>query len=375
MLASALVLLLAQPPVSACAAADEPEFATTKEHPAQVGGGAMYVESRERRYLDALRGPMGETLQYKRTGAIPVDPQGRTILDRYEVTYPGLEKAIVLFLDAYHFDDGLRAPKGLTCAVPFGLAPPGPDPMLASDSMFELAVEQGAAKEFTPISLDVDGSAVHGVIFDRFRRMAHAVRIAAAAGTPVDVKQPPRELRTMGMVVVAHPLRCGGGGAVTPVAIDILASQGQPPRRDGELATGEALARLLPHVSFPAGSVGAAFALERPRPIDSIKIAYAEGACGAATELILPMKFTAARPIETRMPALPAGQPATDRPVRLQGLLDFDGAAQRIVYVGGPAALIESAIAAVRAWTAEPARLNGAPLVAPVTFQVKFGSQ
>jgi hypothetical protein len=87
------------------------------------------------------------------------------------------------------------------------------------------------------------------------------------------------------------------------------------------------------------------------------------------------MRFTDAKPIETPMPSLPAGQPATDRPVRLQALLDADGRAQQIVYVGGPAALTAAAIAAVRGWTAEPARLNGTPIIAPVTFQVKFGSQ
>ena len=375
MLAAALALLLAQAPVSACAVADEPDFATTKEHPAQVGGGAMYVAARERRYLDALRGPMGEALQYKRTGSLPVGPDGRTILDRYEVTYPGLEKPVTLYLDAYHFDDGLKAPKGFSCAVPFGLTPPGPDPMLAADSAFELAVEQGAAKEFAPISLDADGSATHGVIFDRFRLMARAARAAAAAGRAIDVKQPPREMLALGMVIVAHPRRCGDKEPIAAAGIDIVPSQGQAPRRTGELATGEALARLLPGVGLPAGSIAAAFALERPRPIDSIKIVYPDAACGAPAEVLLPMKFAAARPLSTPMPSLPAGQPATDRPVRLQALLDFDGTAQRVSYMGGPAALSAAAIAAVRTWTAEPARLNGAPMVAPVTFQVKFGPQ
>lgn len=66
-----------------------------------MGGGALYAAARERRYLDALRGPMGETLQYKRSGSMPVDAEGRT--------------------------------KGFTCAVPLGLSAPGPDPMLASE--------------------------------------------------------------------------------------------------------------------------------------------------------------------------------------------------------------------------------------------------
>src|SRR5215510_7003811 len=106
------VILAAQAPVSSCGVSDDPAFATTKDHAAQVGGGAMYAASRERRYLDALRGPAGEPLQYKRRGALPLDPAGAdlTILDIYEVTYPGMAQAAVLYLDAYHFDDGLVAP-------------------------------------------------------------------------------------------------------------------------------------------------------------------------------------------------------------------------------------------------------------------------
>ena len=101
-----------QAPASACGVADEPAFAVARDHAIQVGGGALYVAARERRYLDALRGPMGEVLTYKRTGALPLDKEGRTILDVYEITYPGLEKPIVFYLDAYHYDDALTAPKG-----------------------------------------------------------------------------------------------------------------------------------------------------------------------------------------------------------------------------------------------------------------------
>lgn len=374
MVAAALVLLLAQPPASACTAADEPEFAVTKEKPVQVGGGAMYAASRERRYLDALRGPLGETVQYRRTGSLPASVNSTTILDQYEVTHAGLDKPVILYLDAYHFDDRLMAPKGFTCAVPFGLNAPGPDPMLALESMVELAVEQ--AREFAPISLDADGSATHGVIFDRFRLMARAARAAAAAGKPIDPERPPRDLMAVGTIIVAYPLRCSSDKApVPPASIDIVAAQGTAPQRIGDLATGDALARLLPTANLPGGSMAAAYPQDHPRAIDSIRIAYPAGACGDAREVLLPLKFTSAKAVTTPMPALPAGQSATDRPIRLQALLDLDGAAQRIAYMGGPLALSDAAIAAVRTWTAEPMRLNGAPLVTPVTFLVKFESR
>jgi hypothetical protein len=373
MIAVLLTVTLGQAPASACGVSDEPAFATTKEHAVQVGGGAMYVAARERRYLDALRGPMGEAVQYKRTGTVHVDVEGRTILDVYEVNHPGLEKPILLYLDAYHFDDALKAPKGFVCAVPIALSAPPPDGLLAAEQALQLAIEQGAAKEFAPISLDADGSSTHGVILDHFRLVARASRAASAARTPIDPEKPALELMRTRMVIVAYPKRCGDKEAVAPAAIDIVPAQGQPPRRDGELATGEALARLVPGLQLPAGAMGAVFFLERPRATDTIKIAYPESGCGAAAETDLPMKYTNAKPLKTPQPALPAGQAATDRPVRLQALIDLDGVAQRIVYQGGPEPLARAAIQAARGWTAEPTRLNGAPVVTAVTLQVRFG--
>ena len=373
MIAVLLTLALGQAPASACGVSDEPAFATTKEHAVQVGGGAMYVAARERRYLDALRGPMGEAIQYKRMGTVHLDVEGRTILDVYEVTYPGLEKPVVLYLDAYHFDDALKAPRGFVCAVSIALSAPPPDALLAAEQALQLAIEQGASKEFAPISLDADGSSTHGVILDHFRLVARASRAASVARTPIDPEKPALELMRTRMVIVAYPRRCGDKEAVAPAAIDVVPAQGQPPRRDGELATGEALARLVPGMHLPAGAMGAAFFLERPRATDVVKIAYPDGGCGAASETDLAMKYTNAKPLKTPQPPLPAGQAATDRPVRLQALIDLDGVAQRIVYQGGPAGLARAAIQAAREWTAEPTRLNGAPVVTAVTLQVRFG--
>jgi hypothetical protein len=367
-----LTVALAQAPASSCGVSDEPAFATTKDHAVQVGGGAMYVAARERRYLDALRGPMGEVIQYKRTGSLPLDKEGRTILDTYEVTYPGLEKPVIFYLDAYHFDDALKAPKGFTCAVPIGLTAPPPDAMLAAESLLQLAIEQGAAKDIAPISLDADGSSAHGVLLDHFRLIARASRAASAGGTPIDPKRPALDLMRTRMVVVAYPLRCGDKEPVAPASIDIIAAQGEAPRRDGELATGEALARLVPGLNVPAGAMAAAFFVDRPRATDAIKIAYPDGGCGSSNEARLPMHYTNAKPLKTPQPTLPAGQAATEHPVRLQALIDLDGAAQRIVYIGGPTTLTNAAIDAVRGWTAEPTRLNGSPVVTPVTLQVKF---
>lgn len=373
MLALLAVLGLAQPSGSSCPIADDPAFATSQAQPVQVGGGAMYIAARERRYLDALRGPTGEPVQYKRTKTTRVEGDERTILDVYEVTYPGLEKPAVFYLDAYHFDDALKAPKGFVCAVPIALTPPQADAFLAQDSLRGLAIEQGETNDFAPIPLDADGSGAHGAMLDHFRLMARAARAAKAAGAPLDPKRPTLEFARSRMVVVAYPLRCGDRDPVGPVAIAIVPAQGAPPAREGEPATGEALARLLPGMEVPTGSMAAVFPLAVPRPNDSIKITYPDGSCGPSNDVVLPVKITNGKPVKWPQPALPAGQAPTDRPIRLQALIDMEGRAQKVVYIGGPSALKDAAMDAVRTWEAEPARLNGAPVVTPVMLQVKFG--
>jgi hypothetical protein len=366
------LLLATQAPASSCGVSEDPAFATKKENAAQVGGGAMYAASRERRYLDALRGPAGEPLQYKRRGSLPLDPGGGdlTILDVYDVTYPGIAQTAVLYLDAYHFDDALVAPKGFVCAVPIGLSPPGPDPFLAMDAMRDAAIEQGSAREFAPISLDADGSATHGILLDGFRVIARAARAAASAGTRLDPKKLPRELTRLHMVIVAYPQRCGGTDAVAPASVDLVAARGpEQPQRDGELATGDAVARLLPGMTLPPGAVAASYLLERPRVTDTVRITYPDAAC---REVVLPFKYTNGRAVDTPPAALPAGQPATDRPVRVQALVDLDGAVRQPSFAGGPATLKAAALSAVQSWTAEPVRLNGAPMPTPVVLAVRF---
>src|SRR5262249_3266525 len=171
-------------------------------------------------------------------GGVPPDGDDRTILDVYEVGYAGLDKPVLLYLDAYHFDDALKAPKGFVCAVPIGLSAPPPDTLLAQDSLRALAIEQGASRDFAPIPLDAGGGASHGVLFDHFRLIARASRAAKAAGSPLDPNKPTPDITRTRMVVVAYPVRCGDRDAIAPLSLEIVAAEGQPPRRDGELATG-----------------------------------------------------------------------------------------------------------------------------------------
>lgn len=372
-LALAAAIAQAGPPAasSSCAVADDTSYAFTREQPVQVGGGAMYVAARERRFLDALRGPGGEAVRHRRTGSLQGSDE-RTILDRYELTYEGLEKPAVLYLDAYHYDDEIRAPKGFTCALPIALAPPPPDVFLAMEDLVALAIEQGATRDFPPIPIDADGSSQHGVILDQFRFIARLSRSAAQSGSPLDPKQRPAEIARPKTIVVAFPAECGGR-TIGPISVDLVTgAQATPLRRDGESLGGEALARLLPGLNVPNGALAATYLLEKPRPNDSVRIVYPDGACGTSNEITLPLRTTPAKPLQTPQPTLPANQHSTDRPVRLQGLIDFEGVARRLVFQGGPAALGQAAIEAVQAWTSEPARINGAPVITPVAFQVKF---
>lgn len=363
----------AAPAASACPVADDPAYAVTVERAVQVGGGAMFVASRERRYLDALRGPAGQPVRYKRTASQPTR-DGQTILDVYEVAYDGAERPVTIYLDAYHFDDALRAPKGFTCGTAIALAPPGPDQFQASRFLLRLAVEQGASRDFAPIPLDGDpGAPSRGVVLDHFRMMARVARAAAAAGTPIVVDpavRPPDSLRQR-TVVVAYPRSCEGR-TIAPQAIELASTQGQAAPRQGEYAAGDALAAIVPGLDVPAGSIAATFGLQAPRANDSVKITYAE-ACGGVGESVTALRLTPMRPISTPEPIVPADAALPPGAgVRLQAQVDLDGALTHVTYVGGPRELLDAAVRAVRTWTVDPVRINNAPLSTPVALQVKF---
>ena len=195
-------------PVSQCVVADDPGYGYTPEQAVQIGGGAMFVASRERRYLDSLRGPGGEPVRYKRMGTTMLEPNAASVIDVYEVSYDGAERPLTVYLDAYHFDDLLRAPKGLICGIPITLNAPGPDLFQSSRFLLMLAVEQGASRDFPPIPLDSvsnDTRTRRGVVLDHFRMMAAVTRAAAAAGKPI-VLDP--AIRPPDSLASAH----GGGG-------------------------------------------------------------------------------------------------------------------------------------------------------------------
>ena len=354
-----------QPP---CPIAEDEQYAYTREQPVQVGGSPLFGAARQRRYLDALRGPDGQRVQYKRRGQDRA-PDG-TILDAYEVTYEGLEKPVTLFLDWYHYNPQ-KAPRGFTCGQPFNLGPPPVDPFQEAQARERVAVAQGPAREFKPIPLGSDGETTHGVIYDRFRILARAARAAAAAGKSLDPASLPRELTQHGMVIVAYPLPCGDR-TIRPIAIDVLAANGrQVPERGQVQASGAELAQLVSGLEAPDGSVGMTSALAAPRGNDTVRITYAETCGGGSDQVSLRMSGSPPRGIDMPMPPLPEGAPA-DQPVLLQVLVDTEGKMQEPIHVGGPEVLRAAAIGAIGRWQSQPARINGAPVVAAVLVQVRF---
>jgi hypothetical protein len=99
---------------SLCEMASDRGYGLKPDMAVQVGGGLGQGPSRELQYLRALRGPAGQGLHIVRLGAA-VGADG-TILDLYQVTYPGLEKPIQIVLDEYH-EGPLKAVSGLVCAT------------------------------------------------------------------------------------------------------------------------------------------------------------------------------------------------------------------------------------------------------------------
>ncbi len=348
-----------------CAVSDDPTYAFTRENPVPIGGGALYVAARERRYMDALRGPAGQAIRYKRVGSLPQSTSNSTILDLYEVTYEGLEKPISLYLDAYHYWEQ-RAPKGFICAQPMNLQPII-DTFRAMDSLKATALEQGATREFAPIPLDTDGPAVHGVVFDGFRTLAVASRAAASAGKSATAKP-----GDYGSVVVAYPLTCEGR-TVAPVTIELTPAQGPPLLPKSGVVKDAAIGALLPGVSVPAGSVAAPFQLGQLTPAYRVQITYSEAACPqGSTQVLLPFKFAQARPADFSEPPLPEGANPAERRLLLQVLIDLDGKLQQATYVGGPRHLEQAAIGAVKTWRAEPATVNGSAVPTATLVEVRF---
>lgn len=74
--------------------------------------------SNQRAYLDALKGPNGETVYYTRVSSCCQFKTKKAVfglgfLDQYKVSYKGLEQPIILYLNGYDYETP-KAPNGFT---------------------------------------------------------------------------------------------------------------------------------------------------------------------------------------------------------------------------------------------------------------------
>ncbi|HKF67038.1 MAG TPA: hypothetical protein VKB36_10925 [Vicinamibacterales bacterium] len=360
--------------VESCAEASDAEYGFSAVKPIQIGGGPLYMNAREHRFLDALRGPDGQTLRV--VGGIGSGPAnlpgfGRTIIDTYTVTYEGHDQPISIFMDAYHFGHP-RVPKGFTCATPLptALRIPPIDPFKADPAMMALAIEE-ATSAFPPIPLDADGSSVHGVAFDQFRMRAFAAHAASAAGRPFAPDKPPADVR-VGLVVLAYPASCDGQ-RVPAQRVEIVGEQGMPLQPDGPLVSDASeLSALLPDVMIPPSSAAARYRLTGPRPKDQIRITYATPCAGPAQTVLLPLTVEPAKLITGAIAHMPPGSSEPDPTVYAQAVIDMEGRFRQVVVIGGPVSLAPAALESLEQWRARPAQVNGAPVVSPIVLQILF---
>lgn len=120
-LVEALDSLRPEPRTAADSLREAKAYGYAPERPIRVGGGAESGVANERAYLASLRGPGGEAVSFLRIGSCcPFAPPGgaekTARIDAYEVTYAGLAKPVVLYVDIYAAADGGLVPAGFTRA-------------------------------------------------------------------------------------------------------------------------------------------------------------------------------------------------------------------------------------------------------------------
>jgi hypothetical protein len=97
----------------------DPKYGYDKDYPINVFyRSSVWEEVNQKLFLDALAGPNGEAIEYKRVGICCPFPSknvntGGGFLDIYEITYDGLSKPIVIYLNKYE-KGVLMAPMGFT---------------------------------------------------------------------------------------------------------------------------------------------------------------------------------------------------------------------------------------------------------------------
>jgi hypothetical protein len=354
--------------VPACPTAADPEYGLVQGKPILIGGGPMYMAARKARYFAALRGPGGETVRVAPNVGTSITKDGdETIfIDTHSVTYdgPAGPVSVTLFMNAYRFDLP-RVPAGFTCGAPLptavGMAPV--NPVWANSNLAAVAAGYGSRPDVVPAALDPT-SPGRGYIADQLAMIALRARAAAAAGASLDTSKPVPD--TQGFVVLALPQTCGGR-TIAPQRIEMTGPQG-PLQQGGETMRDEAIARVLPGVAAPSGSLAARFPSAQQI---QVRITYAEACEAGPAEVSVPIRIEPPRLMTSTQGTLPSGV-AESEPVYLQTIIDIDGRFVRPAYLGGPKALLSAALESLAQWRAAPLRINGTPTITAMIVQVDF---
>jgi hypothetical protein len=174
-------------------------------------------------------------------------------------------------------------------------------------------------------------------------------------------------------VVVAYPQTCEGG--TRSAGTIVLEDQRGRTTAAEPLETGaDGIARLVPGLQAPAGSVAGVFGLDGPRAGLTVKVTYREACSGTTEERTLELTSSPAKLLESPMPLRPAGDAAIGTWIAVQAIVDHAGRFREATALGGPPELAQAAVDALSRWRAEPPRVNGAPLASPVVLQLTFES-
>jgi hypothetical protein len=351
---------------SLCRVSDDATYGVTAVNPIKLGGDPMYLTDRSMRFLHALRGAAGEGLHFKRLGSFE-GPDG-TILDVYRVEHGS--SVSHLYVDGYRSAEP-KAPRGFVCGATTQPPPAGPDPLEMRRQLMTLAATLDATAA-GPISLDADGSATHGVVFDHVRLVARAFATAAAAGQPLNLTNVPPEVSRPHFVVVAYPLVCDGRGRVAPQSVKVRDVQGNSPAAMKE-ARGEQIRDLVPGFDGPTSALAVLYNADLAIP-GQVEVGYG-AACGTAASVVtFPIKGEAGRITRRVAGRVPVGTvvPPGGAQVRVRVYFDFDGMPRFPAYAGGLGTLADAAVAAIDEFRADPPRVNGAPILQASTIAVMF---
>lgn len=369
-----VAVLLSLPAVAAaqappCLIATDPEFGLTAAKPIATGGGVFAGSARQRRYLSVLRGPGGEAVTIVGgVGSGPQEPGSKVIIDRYSVTYDGLQAPVTLFLNMYAFDTP-QVPRGFTCSESpsAALGPPPPELETVATVLRAHAYDQGATRPLAPVAFADAAGTPRALMFDFFNLASARAQADAARGVA-----PPQELPPA-MMIVAYPVECRGS-PVGASSIDIVSPQNELAPRIPGIGMGPQLTGIVPNAPLPEGGVGALFMLPSLPGAGDIRIGFPEvPACpDLPREILMSFRPEPGRNVAVTQPSLPPGTSEPDPSVFLHAIVDVDGTFTRPVYMAGPRSLLEAASAAVRSWKAEPARINGEPVISVVTLRVEF---